>query len=255
MKNTDFDTKRIAMGYAKRPWLHKEVMEQVKKDYALKENFAHGLDVGCGAGLSTKGLRLICNQVTGTDISPEMIGVCEQLYQEDAYTFFTAKAEETPIPETPYDVITAAGVINWVDRERFLKNAMQILSPDGLIIIYDFWITDQMADNQEYTVWYQEEYLKEFPKPPRNEDVWTQKDMPDGFHIEKQVVYKMTYQFSLEEFIDFMMIQSNVNAKIAGREKTEEEIREWMHKTLYHIFSSQKRTLVFSGYNWYVRKK
>ena len=102
---------------------------------------------------------------------------------------------------------------------------MQILSPDGLIIIYDFWITDQMADNQEYTTWYQEEYLKEFPKPPRNEDIWTQKDMPDGFHIEKQVVYKMTYQFSLEEFIDFMMIQSNVNAKIASREKTQEEGR------------------------------
>lgn len=45
-----------------------------------------GLDVGCGAGLSTK-------------------------------------AEETSVPVVPYDIITAAGVINWVDKDAFLYNA------------------------------------------------------------------------------------------------------------------------------------
>ena len=169
-------------------------------------------------------------------------------------TALVASCNALSIQRSAYDVITAAGVINWVDRERFLKNAMQILSPDGLIIIYDFWITDQMADNQEYTVWYQEEYLKEFPKPPRNEDIWIQKDMPDGFHIEKQVVYKMTYQFSLEEFIDFMMIQSNVNEAIEKGDISSEETKDWMRKDLQGIFENEKKTLVFEGYNWYIKK-
>ena len=61
MNNKSFDSKRIALGYAKRPWLHKSVIEQMKIDCDLDEDFKfkNGLDVGCGAGLSTKALRLI----------------------------------------------------------------------------------------------------------------------------------------------------------------------------------------------------
>lgn len=255
MKNTDFDSKRTAEGYAKRPWLHKEVMEQVKADYQITQNFENGLDVGCGAGLSTKGLRLICNRVTGTDISPEMIGICKQLYKNDTYDFYVAKAEETRIPQAPYNIVTAAGVMNWVDRDKFLHNATQIMAQDGLIIIYDFWITDKMVANPAYTDWYQNEYLKKFPKPPRNEDTWTQSDLSDDFLMEKQTVYEMTYSFSLEDFIDFMMIQSNVNVKIEKGIMSEAEVREWMTNTLLPIFQHEKETLVFAGYNWYIRKK
>ena len=59
MNNKSFDTKRIAEGYANRPWLHKYVIEQIKLDYPTKFNYKNGLDVGCGAGLSTKALKLI----------------------------------------------------------------------------------------------------------------------------------------------------------------------------------------------------
>ena len=52
MNNKSFDSKRIAEGYAKRPWLHKSVMGNLKKDLNLAETykFRNGLDVGCGAG-------------------------------------------------------------------------------------------------------------------------------------------------------------------------------------------------------------
>ena len=67
MDNKAFDSKRIAMGYAKRPWLHENVIARLKKDCNLDLNyrFKNGLDVGCGAGLSTKALRLVCDKVTG----------------------------------------------------------------------------------------------------------------------------------------------------------------------------------------------
>ena len=90
--------------------------------------------------------------------------------------------------------------MNWVDREKFLHNALQIMAQDGLIIIYDFWITDKMVANSAYTDWYQNEYLKKFPKPPRNEDTWTQSDLSEAFLMEKQTVYEMPYSFSLEGF-------------------------------------------------------
>lgn len=43
---------------------------------------------------------------------------------------------------------------------------------------------------------------------------------------EKQI----TYDFSMEQFIDFMMIPSNVNSKIENGKITEVEAREWFEK-------------------------
>lgn len=256
MNNKSFDHKRIANGYAKdRPWLHKLVMDKVKSDCAFDKPFKNGLDVGCGAGLSIKALKLICDKVTGTDISDEMIQVCKSLYDTPEFTFYTAKAEETKLPETPYDIVTAAGVVNWVDKDLLLDNMDSVMAKYGLLIIYDFWISDKMAGNDAYTKWYHDLYLANFPKPPRKEDIWQQKDLTDNFLIKNQVTYEMEHEFDMDSFIRFMMIQSNVNAKIEGGHKTEKEIHSWMSDTLKPIFDNKQRTLIFEGYNWYIEHK
>ena len=254
MDNKAFDTQRIAEGYAKRPWLHKKVIEQIKKDCNI-EYLENGLDVGCGAGLSTRALRILCDHVTGTDISSEMIAVCRNIYKDSSYTFYVSKAEENEIPIVPYDIITAAGVINWIDKDLFLDNAEKVLNNNGLIVVYDFWITDRMDEMPEYTEWYQEKYLKKFPRPYRKETVWKQDDLTDAFKIENKITYNLTYDFSLDEFIDFMMIQSNVNEKIERGLFSVEEVRNWMVSNLQPIFNGNNKTLIFEGYNLYIRKK
>ncbi len=257
MDNKSFDSKRIALGYANRPWLHKSVIEQMKKDLGLDYAFSYGtgLDVGCGAGLSTKALRLICHKVTGTDIADAMVQVCEELYGEDpAYSFYVAKAEETRIPEEKYDIVTAAGCINWVDEKKFMSNMAEVLKDEGVIVIYDFGITDRMVGDDAYTAWYQDEYLKRFPKPPRKENKWTQEDLPQGFVMEKQTEYDMEYSFDLEGFVDFMLIQSNVNAKIESGAITAKQARDWMKQSLSPIFGKELKQLIFYGYSWYIIK-
>lgn len=257
MDNKSFDHKRIAKGYANRPWLHKSVIEQIKADYAGKQKFENGLDVGCGAGLSTKALKLICEKVTGTDIAESMIQACKEIYQDKDYCFYTAAAEVTKCPVTPYDIVTAAGVINWVDKERFLKSMNEVMAPKGLLVIYDFWISNRMVGSDAYTDWYQNAYLQEFPKPVRDESVWSQHDVGADFILKKQITYEMQYDFNLESFIDFMMIQSNVNTRIAGKQETEKqetekEVRSWMQQTLQPIFGREVKTLIFDGYSWYI---
>ena len=257
MNNKSFDSKRIAEGYLKRPWLHKSVMDALRKDLALTQEykFRNGLDVGCGAGLSTKALRLICEKVTGTDIAEAMVETCREVYSEDdAYSFYVAKAEETLVPDEKYDIVTAAGCINWVDEKRFMENMKEVATDGAVIVIYDFGITDKMAGNSDYTAWYQNEYLKRFPKPPRKENKWTQQDLIDGFTMEKQTEYEMEYRFSLDNFVDFMLIQSNVNSKIEAGEVSEADVREWMRTSLEPIFGGEEKTLIFYGYSWYIRK-
>lgn len=254
MNTISFNSKRISEGYLNRPWLHRDIIEIIKRDLNITTSYQSGLDIGCGAGLSTKALKLICEKVTGTDISSEMINICKETYNDKLFNFYVAKAEETKIPEERYDIITAAGVINWIDKNSFLNNTDKILGPNGIIVIYDFWITDSMIDNPEYTNWYNNKYLNKFPKPPRNENKWTKEELPYNYHMLDQIEYTLSYDFSLNDFINFMMIQSNVNVQIENDILSENEVREWMIKSLRPVWKKETETLIFKAYNWYIKK-
>ncbi|SFU99270.1 hypothetical protein [Butyrivibrio sp. INlla21] len=78
--------------------------------------------------------------------------------------------------------------------------------------------------------------------------------MIPGFFIEKQTDYEMEYAFSPNAFVDFMMIQSNVNAIVESGEVNESAAREWMRKSLEPIFGSNEKQLVFYGYSRYIRR-
>ena len=123
-----------------------------------------------------------------------------------------------------------------------------------MLIIYDFWISDKMLENNAYTEWFHNRYLTNFPKPPRNEDIWHPSDMPEEFTIKKQVTYQIPYKFALDSFIRFMMTQSNVNLQIQNHQKTESEIYNLMEQTLSPIFHGCNQTLIFNAYSWYIER-
>ena len=60
----------MAAGYATaRPPVHPEVIVLVREDLQVTTPLDRGLDVGCGAGLSTKALQLIARNCVGIDPS------------------------------------------------------------------------------------------------------------------------------------------------------------------------------------------
>lgn len=267
MDSKAFDHKRIAEGYAKdRPFLHKNVMELIKRDLNLPGGvstagineglyFLDGLDVGCGAGLSTKALKMICDRVTGIDISEEMVQAAKAVYIEPGYAFLQCSAEEVDSLDGGFDIATAAGVVNWVDESSFLTGLKKVLNPAGIAVIYDFWISDRMKDVEAYTDWWERQYIINFPKPPRKENVWTDADVRlYGFSMEKQVTYSMEYEMDREAFVRFMLLQSNVSAQVEGKGRSLEAVRQWFWESLEPIFAGKKKTLIFEGYSWYLKK-
>ena len=72
--------------------------------------------------------------------------------------------------------------------------------------------------------------------------------------MEKQTDYDMEYSFNLDDFVDFMMIQSNVNSRVENGEISESDARNWMKETLSPIFNNEEKTLIFYGYSWYIRR-
>lgn len=256
MDARDFDFQRIAQGYKKRPFLHKQVIERFHRDVASR-NFCNGLDIGCGAGLSSKALKMICRHVTGTDISGEMIAAAKELYKgEEGYDFIVSRAEELPDFPVRFEVVTAAGVVQWVEKDRFLTGLGKKMVENGYLLVYDFCISDRMKDCPAYTAWWHDCYLKEFPRPFRNEAVWTKEDAARcGFRMKNQIQYEMEYEFDQEAFTTFMMIQSNVNAKIEGGSRSVRAVREWFEQSVEPLFHGERRTVIFTGYSWYMERE
>lgn len=248
---------RIAAGYAfDRPRLHKQVLDMALYDDLSGGRFLHGLDVGCGAGLSAEALGRHCQKVTGVDISRNMIAMARSRYPSPVYTFLTGSAEELPLPEGVCDIGTAAGVTDWLDEEPFLRNLGGVLQSGGLLILYDFWITDRMEGNADYTAWWHGQYLGRFPIPGAGKRphrrAWSDETAALlGFELERQETFVIPYCFEREAFVRFMLLQSNVNARIGEAAEALDESRRWFDTALRPVFNEEKKTLLFDG--WYRR--
>ena len=72
--------------------------------------------------------------------------------------------------------------------------------------------------------------------------------------MQKQRKLQLEYSFDIENFIKFMMIQSNVSVKIEREGQSEEEIKIWFENSLREVFHSQNQELLFDGYIWYIYK-
>lgn len=255
MSDTSFDSARIAQGYKNRPFLHGQALEQFVRKTG-KTRFRNGLDIGCGAGLSTRALRTICDRVTGIDVSEEMIRVAGEACKNDpGIRFLVGRGEKIPGAAGNLDIVTAAGAIQWIDREGLLECLKNRMLPGGYLLIYDFSISDRMENCPQYTEWWEGQYLKRFPRPYRDEAVWTEKDVEKyGFAVQYQTPLKLRYEFSLERFVEFMMIQSNVNVRIEEEGMDADEIRSWFADSLEPVFAGENRVGIFRGYSWCFHK-
>jgi ubiquinone/menaquinone biosynthesis C-methylase UbiE len=126
-----FASAEKAEGYAKaRPPLHERIVERIGIRAAT------ALDVGCGAGLSTAPLVRIAGRVFGVDPVPEMVQWGGRM--APGARFLAARAESLPFPSGSFDLITAAGSLNYVDPASAFPELRRVLSADGVLCIYDF---------------------------------------------------------------------------------------------------------------------
>jgi ubiquinone/menaquinone biosynthesis C-methylase UbiE len=130
-----FDTPAKAEGYAKaRPPLHARIAERIGIRAAT------ALDVGCGAGLSTAPLLEFCDRVLGVDPFPEMLKWANRIAV--GAHFLAAKAESLPFRDATFDLISAAGSLNYSDPARSFPELRRVLNPQGTLVVYDFTLPD-----------------------------------------------------------------------------------------------------------------
>ncbi|WP_017605843.1 class I SAM-dependent DNA methyltransferase [Nocardiopsis alkaliphila] len=111
-------------------------------DDLLREYEVRGpllLDLGCGTGNSSVELKKQGYQVTGIDISPEMIKVAGNKEEMAGIEFRVGELTALPCPSGSFDAATAAGEpFHYLLEESTLTSAFsevkRVLAPQGLLV-------------------------------------------------------------------------------------------------------------------------
>jgi predicted TPR repeat methyltransferase len=109
-----------------------ELFHFYSKQFSEPENHKC-LDLGCGTGLAGEAFSSICSELTGVDISNEIIKVAEEknlykrLVKNDILTFLN-RSKET------FDLIIAADVFTYMgDLEPLFRACYQQINADGIL--------------------------------------------------------------------------------------------------------------------------
>jgi 2-polyprenyl-6-hydroxyphenyl methylase/3-demethylubiquinone-9 3-methyltransferase len=115
--------------------------------------FKRMLDLGCGTGLTGGTLRDLCEDMTGIDLSENMVEIA---HEKDLYeTLFVAEAEDflEDNDEEPFDLITATDVLPYLGAlEPLFFGAAENLMQGGLFIFSSETLPGVTFEGRSYMV-------------------------------------------------------------------------------------------------------
>lgn len=94
------------------------------------------LDIGCGGGILAEEFAKAGAKVTGIDLSPVAIGAAKRHAAETGLEidYRVIAVEKLALDAQQFDIIICAEVLEHVDDiDRFLKDALSMLKPGGLL--------------------------------------------------------------------------------------------------------------------------
>lgn len=241
-----YDSTRLAKSYAyHRPPVHPAIIRKIGERLGITEKLPCALDVGCGAGLSTAALEPLAEILVGIEPVPAMLAYSHIVAPKA--TFLVGQAERLPVASRAFDLITAAGSVNYANLDLFFPEVERVLAETGMLVIYDFSAGRRFANDDRLERWYAEFERRYPPQPGYALDVtaldYSQYDLRLSHYEPLEVALPMTF----DGYLAYALSETSVEQAI--QEGTlESEIRAWCQRTLAEVFADDTREVMFDAY-------
>ncbi|HXC82003.1 MAG TPA: methyltransferase domain-containing protein [Trebonia sp.] len=240
-----YDSERLATGYAfDRPPIHEHILRSAHLDQQAER----ALDVGCGAGLSTAALGSLARQVIGLEPISTMLG--HRRTVAPLARFVIGQAERLPFAAGSFDLVSAAGSLNYADLSSALAEIARVLTSDGTFLLYDFSVGRRSVSGNELADWFAS-FQQRFPWPS---DGWQPFDVREsplvayGLRLLDYTGVECLLPMTLDSYLRYMLSETNVDNAIARGASSAEEVREWCRGTLEAVFANGEVTVVIPGH-------
>ena len=156
-----------------------------------------------------------------------------------------------PFAAASFDLVTAAGALNYVDLEAFLPELARVLTTRGLMVIYDFSAGRRMEGDGALDAWYAEFERRYPPKPGYDMDVQAIGFERAGLRLEAVESFEVAVPMTLGGYLRYAMSETGVELAVAGG-TSEAGIEAWCTSTLSSILDERPRDVLFDAYAAYV---
>jgi SAM-dependent methyltransferase len=239
-----YDSERLAAAYAvDRPPVHEHILRSAR----LARRAERALDVGCGAGLSTAALATLARRVVGLEPVAAMLAHWRAVAPQAR--FVIGRAERLPFAAGSFDLVTAAGSLNYADVPSALAEIARVLTPDGTFLLYDFSTGQRSASGTELERWFAS-FEQRFPWPPG----WQPLDVHElplagyGLQLLDVTAVETRLPMDLDAYLRYMLSETNVEDAIASGACRPDEARDWCRTTLEALFADGPLTVVIPGH-------
>jgi SAM-dependent methyltransferase len=200
------------------------------------------LDVACGTGLSTRALAELGFRVVGFDLTPAMVAVARK---HERLPFAVAAAERLPVREKSAALMTVGSGLHWFEASRFLGEAVRVLAPGGVLLVYEH-AGIALGGDERFSAWIGEIYLSRYPSPPTPGRFLGSLDAPEGLAKVASESWDDTVAFAHDELVAYFLTQGNVSGPIDAKEVSVEDARQWLlDKTAPFFLEASRRDFSF----------
>jgi SAM-dependent methyltransferase len=249
-----YHSARLAAGYAfSRPPVHPRILERIATHAMLdRRRVGRALDVGCGAGRSTAALAPFADAVVGLEPAAGML--VHRRAVAPAASFVVGQAEHLPFANESFDLVTAAGALNYTDRERSLAEIARVLGPGGVLAIYDFSGGRQCRETVPLDAWF-DAFENRYAFPPGYAlDVQSLDYGGAGLTLAAYERFDISVPLSLEQYLAYVLSEANVERAVESG-LPEADIAAWCRESLGPVFAFPELAVVFTGYIAYVVRR
>ena len=225
-----FTYKDIGRIYAKgRPYVHDQVIQQVRAFLNLKKPVPRALDIACGTGLSTVALEDITDSIVAFDISYNMVAAAPRKRRT---SYITAAAENVPLAAASFDLVTVSSAFHWFDKRRFRKELSRVLKPGAWAIIYENHFTPQLMECPEFKQWFYDVFLRRYPSPPRDFTLDRKKFKDAGILFLGEEPCEKPVSFTSEQLIVYLLSITNVVSEVEKGRVAFDDVANWLRTEL-----------------------